>query len=84
MILRTCDRCGKEMDPIYFPPFAINNCSCGDNPENCKQEVYVTAKDAEGKIRPVDLCDECNAKIYDEIFYYAYMQTQKKVVNSNA
>jgi len=83
MILRTCDRCGKELEPIYFPPFNYPMGACGENPNKTKQEVYITAQDADGKIRPVDLCEECNKKIYDSIFYYNYMQTQEKAVTNH-
>lgn len=71
MILRTCDRCGKEMEPIYFPPFANYGAGlgCGLN-ESFRPMIMVSVTEEIGKTRPVDLCEDCMDDIYNEIFNF--------------
>jgi hypothetical protein len=65
MILRTCDRCGKEMEPIYFSVVGCNPMNTQYNPE-----IMVTVMEENGKARPVDLCEECHKAIYNNIFNF--------------
>lgn len=68
MILRTCDRCGAEMKPLYFPPYPVTYCVAGENKPVYHAEVYVSVTESDGQIRPVDLCEKCNAAVHNYIF----------------
>ena len=69
MILRTCDKCGKEMDPIYFPPYGGPVGYCQDPSELMfKPKLIMSVTEQSGKLRPLDICDECNEKIMQFIF----------------
>lgn len=63
MILRTCDKCGREMEPIYFPPY----CASPDATE-FRSQLIISVTEPNGKLRPLDICDKCNVKIMDYIF----------------
>lgn len=63
MILRTCDKCGREMEPIYFPPY----CASPDATE-FRPQLIISVTEPNGKLRPLDICDECNEKIMQFIF----------------
>lgn len=70
MILRTCDRCGKEMEPIYFPPYG-NPMTYGIDPlgsTEFKPQLFLSVPEPGGKVRPMDICDKCNLQIMDYIF----------------
>lgn len=41
MVKRTCDRCGKAIEPTYYPPFGITLCKeCED-----KLMTYIFGKE---------------------------------------
>lgn len=69
MILRTCDKCGREMEPIYFPPYSnpITYCVSPDATE-FRPQLIISVTEPNGKLRPLDICDKCNVKIMDYIF----------------
>lgn len=71
MILRTCDRCGAEMEPIYFPPYVNYGAGLGCGPnEPFKPTIMISVSEDIGKTRPVDLCEECTNAIYNNIFNF--------------
>ena len=69
MILRTCDKCGKEMEPIYFPPYSnpITYCVAPDAIE-FRPQLIISVTEPNGKLRPLDICDTCNTTIMNYIF----------------
>lgn len=70
MILRTCDKCGREMEPIYFPPYG-NPINYGADPfgdTEFKPQLFLSVTEPNGKLRPLDICDKCNTKIMNYIF----------------
>ena len=70
MILRTCDRCGAEMEPIYFPLYG-NPINYGADPfgdTKFKPQLFLSVTVPGGKVRPLDICDKCNLEIMDYIF----------------
>lgn len=66
MIKRTCDRCGKELEPIYFP-FQPVYPSCGEQKPYESRVLGIIYNNGE-KTRPVDLCLECDELVSDFIF----------------
>lgn len=69
MILRTCDKCGKEMEPIYYPPYGAPIAYCGDpNGLEFTPKLIMSITEPNGKLRPLDICDECDEKIMNYIF----------------
>lgn len=59
-----CDRCGKEIP--YVPPY-VNIAQQGIIPP----KIIMTIWDAQNqKTREVDLCDDCQQKVYEFIFGY--------------
>lgn len=79
MILRTCDMCGKEMEPIYFPPYGNPITYCADpGAIEFKTQLIMSVTEPNGKLRPLDICDTCNQKILSFIFD-PEPKTQKEV-----
>lgn len=69
MILRTCDKCGKEMEPIYFPPYGNPITYCADpGAIEFRTQLIMSVTEPNGKLRPLDICDTCNQKILSFIF----------------
>jgi len=69
MILRTCDKCGKEMEPIYFPPYGNPVTYCvGPDDLKFESKLFMSVTEPNGKLRPLDICDACNEKIMNYIF----------------
>ena len=60
MVKRTCDRCGKEFEPIYFP-----YCDEQVPFESCSLSILYNNGE---KTRPVDLCLECDELVSEFIF----------------
>ena len=66
MVKRTCDRCGKELEPIYFP-FQSVYPSCGEQIPFENHSLSIIYNNGE-KTRPVDLCLECDELVSEFIF----------------
>ena len=66
MVKRTCDRCGKELEPVYFP-FQSLNSSCGEQKPFESHNLSIIYNNGE-KMRPVDLCLECDDLVSVFIF----------------
>lgn len=69
MILRTCDRCGAEMEPIYLPPYVPYAIGCTTS-SDFKPVLSMSIMEESGRARPVDLCEKCSDDIYNDIFNY--------------
>lgn len=69
MILRTCDKCGREMEPVYFPPYGNPITYCADpGAIEFRTQLIMSVTEPNGKLRPLDICDACNEKIMNYIF----------------
>ena len=66
MIIRRCDKCGKELEPIYNFPFP-SYCTPPE-PVFLGPKLYFGFKRENGQIIPIDLCPECDDAVYDYIF----------------
>lgn len=69
MVTRTCDKCGRNMKaPNAFNPFF--GCMDNDTIERALLIIgkKVSRKVSETELVPVDLCEECEKKVYEFIF----------------
>ena len=65
MVTRTCDKCGRIMKaPNAFSPFF----GCTDNDTIERASLIISRKVSETELVPVDLCNECEMKVYEFIF----------------
>lgn len=66
MIIKTCDRCGKEISVINnLMPVLM---STKNKLMITKMDEVVDSETTTPNIKVVDLCEECDTYIYNEIF----------------
>lgn len=70
MIRFICDRCGKEWEMDTMLGGILNF------PKEEGQHIMVTAM-IDGNPKAIQLCDECEKKIYDQIFAYKHLNHEK-------
>jgi hypothetical protein len=57
------------MDPICFPPYGNPIAYYADPGDiKFKAQLIMSVTEQGGKLRPLDICDECNEKIMQFIF----------------
>ena len=64
MLRKTCDRCGKDMGIVYG--FTFPTCGVETNLKETDLSIIWVRN---GKSRSIDLCDTCDQKVRNYIFY---------------
>ena len=87
MIIRSCDKCGKELEPVYNFPFQSYSCIPPDSVFLGPKLYFGVRQEKNGQIIPIDLCPKCDEEVYNYIFnseqLYRYEERADEITNRN-
>ena len=75
MINISCDRCKKNIsksssyNPLPFPVYSVPTYCASPSDDTPNHETLSISIMKDGKMRTIDLCEDCAEKVYNYIFF---------------